>query len=180
MSEPAKKPNPAPEGYSPKEVPEIMRLAEENRSQVEEPKKEAIPVPEIITKRFLFAGFEAAIDLRDEHWPGMDYVKAALKENLHRLENLAQPLRFFDVWEADPKANYKKKKNHSKRYFFFGVEAMRLESIPEGFVTKDFPETTYALYKERDHGSPKFHWLEEAGYKFDTKYAEKYAMDIEI
>jgi len=168
------------EGYLPKDMPEIMRLAGQARGSVQSVQENAFPKPEIITRNFMLVGFEAAIDLKDKHWPGMDYVKAALKKNLHKLGNLAQPVRFFDVWEADPKTNYKKKKNHSKRYFFYGVEVTSLESIPEGFVTKDFPETTYALFKERDHGSPKFKWLEEAGYKFDTKYAEKYAMDIEV
>jgi len=186
MSEPVKKPTGSmpgvqPESYDPHR-PEIVSMVEQaqDRSIAEPALAEAIPVPEIIAKRFLLAGFEAAIDLKDAHWPGMDKVKAALKENLHKLGNLVQPLRFFDVWEADPNANYKKKKNHSRRCFFFGVEVLNLEGIPEGFVTKDFPETTYALFKEREHGSPKFNWLEEAGYKFDTKYAENYAMDIEI
>ena len=178
MSEPLKKPDLPPEGYSPKEVPEIIGMAQQAQKQImEEP---AMQQPEIITRSFLLAGFEAAIELNDAHWPGMDYTKTALKENLHRLGNLAQPPRFFHVWEADPKANYKKKKNHSKRLFFFGAEVTSLDGIPEGFVTKDFPETTFAVFKEREHGSPKFNWLEEAGYKFDTKYAEKYAMDIEI
>jgi len=176
MSEPASKIDRQPESYSPQAKPEIMRMAQQAQSRQDEP----LPQPDIVTKKFLLAGFEAAIDLKDEHWPGMDYVKAALKENLHKLGNLVQPMRFFDVWEADPKANYKKKKNHSRRFFFFGVEVTSLEGIPEGFVIKDFPETAYALFKESDHGSPKFKWLEEAGYKFDTKYAEKYAMDIEI
>jgi len=136
--------------------------------------------PEIITKKFRLVGFEAAIDLKEAHWPGMDEVKASLKENLHRLGNLAQPVRFFDVWMADPKANYKRKKNHSRRMFFFGVEVTSLEGIPEGFVVKDFPETAFALLKEREHGHARFERLAEAGYRFDTKYAEAYAMDLEI
>jgi len=136
--------------------------------------------PEIVTRKFLLAGFEAAIDLSDAHWPGMDYTKTALKENLHKLKNLAQPPRFFDVWEADPSVNYKKKKNHSKRLFFFGAEVTSLEGIPEGFVTKDFPETTWALSQEREHGHAKFEALAAAGYKLDGAYAEKYTMDMEI
>ena len=178
MSEPMQKPNQAPEGYSPKEIPEIVKLAGEAQHQAQE--AIAMQQPEIITRGFLLAGFEAAIDLKDEHWPGMDCAKAALKDNLHRLGNAVQPVRFYDAWEADPKANYKRRKNHSRRYFFAGVEVTSLAGIPEGFVTKNFPETTFALFKERDHGSPKFKWLEEAGYKFDTKYAENHAMDIEI
>jgi len=181
MSEPVKHPGQQPESYQPKK-PEIVGMVEQaqNSPIAASALAETIPVPEILTKRFMLAGFEAAIDLKEEHWPGMDYVKAALKENLYKLGNLAQPLRFISAWEADPNANYKRAKNHSKRLFFFGVEVTSLEGIPEGFIAKDFPETTYALFKECDHGSPKFKWLEEAGYKFDTKYAEKYAMDIEI
>jgi len=163
------------EDYAPKEKPEIMVLARDVQDQAKE--KSAI---EIITKQFRLAGFEAKIDLKDSHWPGMDYVKASLKENLHKLGNLAQPPRFFDVWQADPKVNYKRTKNHSKRLFFFGAEVTSLEGIPEGFTAKDFPETTYALFKEREHGHAKFQQLEAAGLEFDTDYVEKYAMDMEI
>ena len=184
MSEPAKKHDQSPESHTPKAKPEILKMAESAAAQPIAPPQAAQapanPLPEIITKRFLLAGFEAPIDLEDAHWPGMDYAKAALKENLHKLGNAVQPQRFFDVWEANPKANYKRKKHHSRRMFFFGVEVMSLEDVPEGFVTKDFPETTYALFREREHGSPKFNWLAEAGYKFDGEYAEKYAMDLEI
>ena len=181
MSEPAKKPGQVPESYQPKDEPELMKaLAAAAQGDVIEPIQDAVPQPEIITKAFRFAGFEAAIDLSESHWQGMDDVIASLKANIANIGNLVQPVRFIGVWEADPRANYKKKKNHSKRLYFYGVEVTSLEGIPEGFVTKDFPETTYALFKERDHGSPKFKWLEEAGHKFDTKYAEKYAMDIEI
>ena len=166
------------EGYSPKETPEIMKLAAQAQNQTEE--ETAMQQPEIVTRKFLLVGFEAAIELNDAHWPGMDYAKTALKENLHKLGNLAQPPRFFDVWEADPDVNYKKKKNHSKRLFFFGTEVTSLDGIPEGFVTKDFPETTWALSKEREHGHAKFEALAAAGYQLDGAYAEKYAMDMEI
>jgi len=166
------------ESYSPKETPEIMKLAAQAQNQIKE--ETAMQQPEIVTRKFLLAGFEAAIELNDSHWPGMDYAKAALKENLHKLGNLAQPPRFFDVWEADPNVNYKKKKNHSKRLFFFGAEVTSLDGIPEGFVTKDFPETTWALSKEREHGHAKFEALAAAGYQLDGGYAEKYTMDMEI
>ena len=166
------------ESYSPKETPEIIGLARQAQNQTQE--ENAMQQPEIITRKFLLAGFEAAIELNDAHWPGMDYAKAALKENLHKLGNLAQPPRFFDVWEADPNVNYKKKKNHSRRLFFFGAEVTSLDGIPEGFVTKDFPETTWAVFKEREHGHAKFEALAAAGYKLDGAYAEKYAMDMEI
>ena len=168
----------SPEGYQPKETPAIISMAQQTQIQSQE--EPAMQHPEIITRKFLLAGFEAAIELNDAHWPGMDYVKAALKENLHKLGNLAQPPRFFDVWEADPNVNYQKKKNHSRRLFFFGAEVTSLDGIPEGFVTKDFPETTWALSKEREHGHAKFEALAAAGYKLDGAYAEKYAMDMEI
>ena len=177
MNEPAKKFD-----YQPRK-PEIVSMAKAAQGgAVIAPVQEgtAMQRPEIITRGYLLAGFEASIELSEAHWPGMDHVKAALKENLHKLENLARPPRFYDVWEADPKVNYKRKKNHSKRLFFFGVEVTSLEGIPESFVVKDFPETSFALFKEHGHGSPKFEWLEPAGYRLDGKYAEKYTMDMEI
>lgn len=177
MNEPIKKPAHMPESYQPKK-PEIVSMAAQ--AQAAAPEQEIFPQPEIITKQFLLAGFEAKIELKDEHWPGMDYAKTALKENFHKLGNLAQPPRFFDVWQCDPKANYKKKKHHSKRMFFFGVEVTSLDGIPEGFVTKHFPETTYALFKEREHNHQKFQWLEAAGYKLDGEYAQNHLMDMEI
>jgi len=177
MSDPAKKPARQPESYSPKAKPEIMKLAEQAEQQARE---EALPQPTIVTKQFLLAGFEAPIELKDEHWPGMDFVKAALKASLGKFENPVRPMRFIGLWEADPKADYRKKKHHSRRLYFYGVEVTSLEGLPAGCVTKEFPEQTFAFFREREHGSPKYDWLAAAGFEADKRFMEKYALDMEI
>jgi len=135
---------------------------------------------EIIRKQYLLAGYEAAIDLKESHWQGMDDVKAALQANLDAIGNKAQPVRFIGAWEADPGADYRKKKNHSRRLYFYGVEVTRLDGVPAGCVTKEFPESAFAVFKERAHGSVKYDQLDGTGYGPDGGFQEKYAIDLEI
>ena len=115
MSEPIKKINSAPESYSPKNKPEILSIAEKILETVTIESVEF----SIITKKFLFAGFEAPIDLKESHWQGMDDVKSSLKTSLEKIENRIQPTRFIGIWEADPDADYSKQVNHSKRLYFY-------------------------------------------------------------
>ena len=136
--------------------------------------------PEILTKKFLLVGFEASIDLNKSHWQGMDYVKSSLKDNLNKIGNKMQPIRFIGIWEANPDADYNKPENHSKRLYFYGVEVSSLDNIPVSCDIKELPETKYAAFKERKHGSPKYEWLNSAGYTPDREFQQKYALDMEI
>jgi hypothetical protein len=180
MNEPAKKPGQVPESYQPQK-PEMMRALEEAQGNaVAGQEHSAVPLPEIITKKFMLAGFEAAIDLSESHWQGMDDVIASLKANIANIGNLVQPVRFVGAWEADPRANYKKKKNHSKCLYFYGLEVTSLDGVPAGCVTKEFPESAFAVFRQRDHGEPAYEWLAAAGYEQDKAFEEKYALDIEI
>ena len=180
MNEPAKNPGVQPESYQPQK-PEMMRALEEAQGNaVAGQEHSAVPLPEIITKKFMLAGFEAAIDLSESHWQGMDDVIAAMKANIADIGNLVQPVRFVGVWEADPRANYKKKKNHSKRLYFYGLEVTSLDGVPAGCVAKEFPESAFAVFRQRDHGEPAYEWLAAAGYEQDKAFQEKYALDIEI
>lgn len=176
MSEPIKKINSAPESYSPKNKPEILSIAEKILETVTIESVEF----SIITKKFLFAGFEAPIDLKESHWQGMDDVKSSLKTSLEKIENRIQPTRFIGIWEADPDADYSKQVNHSKRLYFYGIEVSSLGNIPSSCAIKDFPESIYAVFKERKHGSPKYDWLKAAGYEPDREFQQKYALDMEI
>ena len=179
MSEPLKKPAPAPEGYSPKAKPEILKLAEWAQSESQPAQREALPQPEIITRAFRFVGFEAAIDLSEAHWKGMDDVKAAMQKSLDAIADKMQPLRFVGMWQAAPKANYKKKKHHSKRLFFFGVEVSGFDGAPVNCVTRDLPESTYAVFRGCAHGAPKYEWLAAAGYEQDGNFQTKFVLDME-
>ncbi len=177
MGEAVKKLNPQiPEGYSPKKMPEILSIAEKIIKTVT---IEGVEFT-IIAKKFLLAGFEAPIDLKESHWQGMDDVKSSLKTNLEKIGNKIRPTRFIGIWEADPDADYGKQENHSRRLYFYGIEVSGLENIPSSCVIKDFPESTYAVFKERKHGSPKYDWLKAAGYEPDRKFQQKYALDMEI
>ena len=135
--------------------------------------------PVIITKKFMLAGFEAEVDCKDEHWPGMDFVKKSLNDNVEKLDNLVQPVKYYGLWLVDPNADYTKKENHSKRLYFHGVEVTNLDNIPTNFTVKNFPECSYAIFKENVHGSPKYEWLEAAGYKKAQNF-HKYVLDFEI
>jgi len=168
-----------PESYDPKDMPEIVKLAAEQGNTVARPIADAVPQPEIITKAFQFVGFEAAIDLSEAHWKGMDEVKAAMQASLDAIAGKMQPLRFVGMWQADPKANYKKKNHHTKRLFFFGVEVSSLDDVSENCVTRDLPESTYAVFKGCDHGAPKYEWLAAAGYEQDGEFQTKYVLDME-
>ena len=176
MSEPVKKINPAPESYSPKAKPEILSIAEKILENVT---IEGVEFS-IITKKFLLAGFEAPIDLKESHWQGMDDVKSSLKTNLEKIGNRIQPTRFIGIWEADPNADYSKQENHSKRLYFYGIEVLSRDNIPRLCAIKDFPESIYAVFKEREHGSPKYDWLKAAGYEPDREFQQKYTLDMEI
>ena len=164
MSEPLKKPNQAPESYTPKELPVIVKLAAEQNNAAAGPIANTMPQPEIATRAFQFVGFEAAIDLSEAHWKGMDEVKAAMQTSLDTIADKVQPLRFVGMWQADPKAKHKKKKHHSKCLFFFGVEVSGLGGVPANCVMKDLPESAYAVFKGCGHGAPKYEWLAAAGY----------------
>ncbi len=176
MSEPVKKINPVPESYSPKAKPEILSIAEKILETVT---IEGVEFS-IITKKFLFAGFEAPIDLKESHWQGMNDVKSSLKTSFEKIDNRIQPTRFIGIWEADPNADYIKQENHSKRLYFYGIEVSSLGNIPSSCAIKDFPESIYAVFKEREHGSPKYDWLKAAGYDPDREFQQKYALDMEI
>jgi len=115
--------------------------------------------PVTIKKSFRFVGFEAAIDLREAHWNGMDEVKALMKADLENIANKLQPLRFAGMWQAHP--------DEGCSYFFFGVEVSALCEVPAGGVKKELPESAYAVFKGCDHGAPKYEWLSAAGYKAD-------------
>ena len=169
-----------PESYSPKTKPEIINVMEENVRQKSEVQK-AIPVqPEIITKKFLLVGFQADIDLKESHWQGMVEVKASLRDNFDKIANKVQPARFIGMWGADPNADYSRSENHSKRLYFYGIEVHSIDNIPSVCMVKDLPESTYAVFKEREHGSPKYEWLSAAGYEPDRKFQQEFVLDMEI
>ena len=176
MSEPFKKISQMPEGYSPKNKPEILSMAEKILETIT---IEGIELT-IITKKFILAGFEAPIDLKESHWQGMDDVKLSLKTNLDKIGGKTQPMRYIGIWKADPDADYSKPENYSKRLYFYGIEVSNLDSIPAFCVIKNFPESKYAIFKERQHGSPKYEWLKNAGYEPDRNFQENYALDMEI
>lgn len=143
-------------------------------------KLEKIEFITTVTKRFLVAGFEAAVDIKESHWQGMDDVKSYLKANIEKIGNKVQPVRFIGMWEADPVADYSKEQNHSKRLYFFGVEVSGFNNTPASCKTKNLPESTYAVFKGQAHGLPKYDWLKANGYEPDTEFQQKYALDMEI
>lgn len=134
----------------------------------------------LITKKFILVGFEAEIDLKEKHWFGMDYAKKALKENLEKINNAVQPIKYYGLWMADPNVDYTKKENHSKRLYFHGIEVTSLDNIPAEFTIKDFPECSYAVFIETEHGSPKYEWLETIGYRINRDFQKQYVLDMEI
>ncbi|MCL2509041.1 MAG: GyrI-like domain-containing protein [Oscillospiraceae bacterium] len=137
--------------------------------------------PEIITKSFLLAGFKAAIDISEKHWQGMDDVVAALKTSLDSIGGKLQPVRFIGMWEADPAVDYSKKKNHSKLMYFYGVEVSGLDGVPTGCVTKSFPKSAFAVFKEHEHNpTANYEQLAANGYVPDKDFQGKYAFDMEI
>jgi len=179
MSEAVRKIEQNPEDYSPKDKPEILSMAESAKMQPEL-QGNPMPQPEVITKKFLLAGFETAIDLKESHWPGMDEVKASLKADFNKIGNKINPARFIGIWEADPNADYSKTENHSKRLYFYGVEVSDLDAIPADCTIKDLPESTFAVFKEHEHGSPKYDWLSAADHAPDRDFQQKYLLDMEI
>ena len=113
--------------------------------------------PEIITKKFMLAGFETAIDmsefgLGESHTPGIDYVKSSLKANIDKIGNKVEPIRYIGVLIMDPKVDYSNPENDYKYLYFYGVEVANLDDIPESCVIKDFPESTFEVGKGSIHG----------------------------
>ena len=168
-----------PESYFPKNKLRILNMAE--KAQYESKLQENVMIqPQIITKKFLLVGFETAIDLNESHWQGMDYVKASLKNNFDKIGHKINPARFIGIWEADQNADYSKPENHSKRLYFYGIEVLDLDDIPKDCIIKVLPESTFAVFREREHGSSKYDWLNAAGYAPDRKFQQKFALDMEI
>jgi len=136
--------------------------------------------PIIIIKKFLLAGFEAAIDLKESRWQGMDDVKSSLKAHLGGIRNRVSPERYAGVWGADPDADYGKPENHTRRLYFYGVEVSCRDGVPEVCAIKELPEHSFAVFKENDHGSPKYELLNAAGYTPDREFQQNHALDMEI
>jgi predicted transcriptional regulator YdeE len=137
--------------------------------------------PTIITKKFILAGFEDRIDVKESHWPGMDTVKSLLKLNLDKIENKILPVRFVGLWMIDPSVDYSKPENHSKRMYFYSVEVSNTDVIPAGCIIKNVPESIYAVFREHEHGTaPMYKWLETSEYDRNMGIVPAYMLDMEI
>ena len=137
--------------------------------------------PKIISRNYFLVGFEDKIELNDKHWHGMDVVKSALKENLCKIKNKVEPIRFFGLWMVDPDVDYNKSENHSKRMYFFGVEVTNMNDFSPNCKTKTLPESKYAVFKEREHGTTQmYEWLKTSGYVRNDKIVPALMLDMEV
>jgi predicted transcriptional regulator YdeE len=94
--------------------------------------------------------------------------------------NQIEPARSLGIWKPDPNVDYSNPENHTKRLYFFGVEVQNTDGVPASCIIKDLPESTFAVFREREHGSPKYEWLHEAGHTPDREFQQKFALDLEI
>lgn len=170
MNNPLKKPGPAPESYTPKETPAIISMAKKFHDKIMRRTPAMTVEPSIITRRFRLVGLEAPVDLKDEDWgEAFDALPGRLQEALRGVANVIEPVRPIGFWTGDPNADYGDPANHSKRMYFFGAEVTSLDGIPAGLVTKDFPESQFAVWSEEEHGTaPKWEWLEASKYSFNS------------
>ena len=108
----------------------------------------------IITKRFLLAGFETAIDFNKGFDTEMAWIHSELKRSFDRIPNKAEPARligFWQPWQAFVKEA--DSKNTAKAKYFFGVEITGLENMSSDFVVKAIPEGAYAIFREGHRGT---------------------------
>jgi len=152
----------------------------QNKSTTMTNDKTKTPKPEIITKKWLLAGFQAEVDVKDEHWPGMDYVQNALNDVLGEIANQTNPGWFVGMWQADPNADYDKPENRSKHLYFYGVEVSDMNGIPGNCIVKDLPEHRFAVFKNGQYSSGKYAWLNAAGYSPDRKFQKEHALDMDL
>lgn len=125
--------------------------------------------PTIITKKFLLAGYEVAIDLRDDFGGALGALQARLLRNLDGIGHRDACGRPVGFWTGDPSVDYGDAQNHSKRVYFFGVEVSQTDDLPADCVVRDFPESAFAVFREEERGTaPKWEWLKTSGYQFNA------------
>jgi len=145
MSEPLKKPGPAPESYSPKGKPEIMRLAEEARAKQAGRSGKVNAEPEIVSKRFALVGAESKIDVGSDFYPALGVLYRRVTDQLSGMRGLAQPARMVGYWYYPMPGNF------DDIHYFAGVEA-DTSCVPAGLSAKRLPESLYAVFAEERRG----------------------------
>ena len=80
--------------------------------------------PAIITKKFLLAGYGTPIDLYEDFGEKINTLRARMRQPPSLISHRG-PERPIGFWTGDPAVDYSDPRNHSRRMYFFGVEAAR-------------------------------------------------------
>ena len=145
MSNPLKRPGQPPEGYTPKELPAIIGMANRLRNKALRRKPEMAMEPNIVTKRFSLIGAEGKIDFNTDFSPALQALYQKLTDRLDGMRGLAQPLRMVGYWYFETPGDF-----NDVRYFA-GVEEDAAH-VPEGLAAKILPESLYAVFAEEKRG----------------------------
>ncbi len=134
--------------------------------------------PGIITKKFLFSGYETQIDLRADFSETMKQLRGKLMLNLNLIGKKLSPVRIVGIWQPFDLGG--EEENMAKRIYFTGVEISDKNAVLEDMVVKDLPESMFACFREKKRGEVSgtmyTQWLPSSGFILN----EDLMCDIEI
>ena len=165
-----------PTSYSPKAAPEIMRLAQQDRTKRTRRSEKVSAEPEIVSKRFALVGAESKIDAGSDFDSALGALYRRVTDQLSRMRGLAQPVRMAGYWYYPTPGSF------DDIHYFAGVEA-DAACVPAGLAAKLLPESLYAVFAEERRGMAG--GPEGAGYRWlnrskEYDYNEVIPGDLEV
>jgi predicted transcriptional regulator YdeE len=149
MNEAAKKFDQTPEGYSPKDKPEILKMAENANNAVMDKanKPETMPEPRIISKALTLVGVKGKITDWSNFEPTLNELYKIVYSKLDAIQGIIKPARMVGFWHMDALPS-----GEREYCYFAGVEA-NTDNAPDGLAVKILPESYYAVFTEYKRGT---------------------------